>query len=686
MSVRTVQLILEARDQGASTAIQQVRGGMQGMGGDLRQVHTTALRVASALGLAFGAREVIGFLLQTNREAERLKAQLRTFDGSRAAAVFKDIERFASKTPFQIEETTAAYIRLRSMGLNPTEETMTAFGDTAAAMGKGMLQWSEAVADAVTGEFERLKEFGIKANSEGDRVTLSFRGRSVTVRKNAAEISAALEGIGRSEFAGAMAEQMDTLNGAISNLQDNLGTLALTIGEAGLNDLIKAGVGEIRDWTGAIAENKDEINRWVHITIEGVGFAVEAFLLIPRVATDSIQAVSAAAVTASELVKRKVNFDIGVVNGIIDILEERLPQTTRLFERLTGIEDLAGLKIEPLQVEDLRDTFEASMSGVGEEARQSIDRLRSLAEAWWDIAIAASSAGAAQEEAAGDGLGGGDDGTSGQRGRRGSRGLGLTNTSAAVQAIFETRPATPRFDAPLFEAAKPGPFADERSMARIFGFEGLNPFLAQTEQINTAVVDSYAWMAESTERDLERMRLATEAFADGVTASIQYGVIDVFSTLGPALTGSLGGMEGGLQAVSASLAQSLGDIMVNAGTTIVMVDKGFLALKSSLFSLGTGAGIGAGLLLIAAGSAMKSAASSFLSNPTGGGGSGIGGGPLSLRDYGDIARSRSDGGRVEVHLPPGPMLYDPNDYRQREAFKRMFRQLAGSREITFVEG
>ena len=35
-------------------------------------------------------------------------------------------------------------------------------------MGKSLNQMIEAVADATTGEFERLKEFGIKARTHGE--------------------------------------------------------------------------------------------------------------------------------------------------------------------------------------------------------------------------------------------------------------------------------------------------------------------------------------------------------------------------------------------------------------------------------------------------------------------------------------------------------------------------------------
>jgi hypothetical protein len=59
---------------------------------------------------------------------------------------------------------------------------------------------------------ERLKEFGIKAKSQGDQVTFTFQGVSTTVGKNSREIEAYLRSIGDVQFAGAMEEQADTLN------------------------------------------------------------------------------------------------------------------------------------------------------------------------------------------------------------------------------------------------------------------------------------------------------------------------------------------------------------------------------------------------------------------------------------------------------------------------------------------
>ena len=70
-------------------------------------------------------------------------------------------------------------------------------------MGKNLMQFVEAIADAATGEFERLKEFGIKARTQGEQVSFTFQGVTTTVGKNAAEIENYLRQIGMSSLPGA---------------------------------------------------------------------------------------------------------------------------------------------------------------------------------------------------------------------------------------------------------------------------------------------------------------------------------------------------------------------------------------------------------------------------------------------------------------------------------------------------
>ena len=180
---------------------------------------------------------------RANTEAERLQAALETVTGSAEAATdaWDRLVGFASQTPYELAQSVEAFIKLKALGLTPTEDAMRSYGNTASSMGKGLMDMIEAVADATTGEFERLKEFGIRASSEGDRVTLTFRGVSTTIGKNAAEIEQYLIGIGQTTFAGAMERQMATLGGGLSNLLDTISQWFVAIGQggasAGLQDL-----------------------------------------------------------------------------------------------------------------------------------------------------------------------------------------------------------------------------------------------------------------------------------------------------------------------------------------------------------------------------------------------------------------------------------------------------------------
>lgn len=169
-------------------------------------------------GLALGA---LGYnILKTNIEFESLRATLTTITGSAqdAQTAFDGIKDFSTKTPFDIAQVTEAFIKLSALGLSPSERALTSYGNTASAMGKDLNQMIEAVADATAGEFERLKEFGIKAKSEGDNVSFTFNGITKTIKKDAESIQGYLLELGETKFAGAMNLQMDTLKGSISNL------------------------------------------------------------------------------------------------------------------------------------------------------------------------------------------------------------------------------------------------------------------------------------------------------------------------------------------------------------------------------------------------------------------------------------------------------------------------------------
>lgn len=177
------------------------------------------------------------------QEYERFEAQLTTATGSvEAAALEMDaLNDYAAKTPFQLNEVIDAFVRLKNLGLDPSQEALTSYGNTASSMGKSLNQFIEAVADATVGEFERLKEFGIKARSEGDNVAFTFAGVTTTVQKSAQDIERYLRQLGNTEFAGAMERRTDDIEVAFSNLGVAADKLTRKIAdESGLTGAAKA--------------------------------------------------------------------------------------------------------------------------------------------------------------------------------------------------------------------------------------------------------------------------------------------------------------------------------------------------------------------------------------------------------------------------------------------------------------
>lgn len=184
----------------------------------------------SLLGtLALVVAPLAGFISLVNqtRTFQDLQAQLKTATGSLANAgvAFEALQKFAATTPYALDQSTQAFVRLVNYGLTPSERALRSYGNTSSAMGKEFMDMIEAVADATTGEFERLKEFGIKASKDGERITFTFRGVKTEVANTAQAIEDYLIRLGEVNFGNAMSDRMATLGGAISNMGDAWDTM-----------------------------------------------------------------------------------------------------------------------------------------------------------------------------------------------------------------------------------------------------------------------------------------------------------------------------------------------------------------------------------------------------------------------------------------------------------------------------
>lgn len=188
----------------------------------------------------------VGAIARVGGQREQLRAGLATALGSEQEAerAFEQIKRFASETPYAVDEVTSAVTKLKVRGLEPTvdaaTEALRTYGDVAGAMGKDLDTVIEAVSDASLGEFERLKEaFNVVGRKSGDEVKLTFAGVTTTVKNDAESITNYLKNLSKTNFAGGMAKQAQTIAGAWSNLGDAVSNFAEEIYQAGLGDALK---------------------------------------------------------------------------------------------------------------------------------------------------------------------------------------------------------------------------------------------------------------------------------------------------------------------------------------------------------------------------------------------------------------------------------------------------------------
>lgn len=230
------------------------------------------------------AKQVFSALVASQRNFDKLNSGLITMTGSaeNAAKAFSVLQQFAKETPYGLNQAVEGFTKLVALGLNPSKEALISYGNTAAAMGKDLNQMIEAVADASTFEFERLKEFGIKSSQQADTVSFTFRGVTTTVKKNSEEIQKYLLNIGNTDFAGAMETRSKTLDGQLSSLADSFDGLVLAVAQSGFGDAVGAQAATAEDaitaLTDAIASNEiaATLQDWVTLFNESFKFISDA--------------------------------------------------------------------------------------------------------------------------------------------------------------------------------------------------------------------------------------------------------------------------------------------------------------------------------------------------------------------------------------------------------------------------
>lgn len=244
-----------------------------GIGWTIRKSAGLAWRALKWGSIAAGGAAMAGGiasafnLFSVASQFEQYAVTLKTVTGSADAArkSLRWVQSFAQTTPYEVADVMNAFVMLKTRGLDPMDGTLRSLGDAASALGKPLDAAVEMMSDAMTGEFERLKEFGIIARQKGNDVTFSWvqngKKLSRSVKKDGVAIKAALTDIFDGSYKGGMAAQSRTFAGMISNLKDAWNGFLLKIADAGIFDKVKGSLERLLGRIGELAAN-GSLDKW----------------------------------------------------------------------------------------------------------------------------------------------------------------------------------------------------------------------------------------------------------------------------------------------------------------------------------------------------------------------------------------------------------------------------------------
>lgn len=286
----------------------------------------------AATGIALGvgaASYLTGGVIGLAGQFEQFQVTLEGTEGSaaKAKAAMKWVRNFAKETPYEVAGVTDAFVRMRGVGIDPMTGALRILGDAAGGARKELMDAVEAIADAQTGEFERLKSFNVTTSVKGDKVTFSYlnkagKNATRTVKKDMASIQKAVLAVFDEKYAGGMIRQSRTLFGIWNNIKDMISGFQLDVADAGFFDFVKGQLQQLLDKVNQLAAN-GTLQRWAKQVSDWLiqaGKSAMKFIQETdwRDVADTVKTVAVAVWTLA----KALAFVVKIASGVVRVLRE----------------------------------------------------------------------------------------------------------------------------------------------------------------------------------------------------------------------------------------------------------------------------------------------------------------------------------------------------------------------------
>lgn len=281
-TVASLQVLIGANTKGLQREIANVQKTIrQKLGGNAIEISENM--IAGVAGLSAALAGLGAVAVRGAAQMEQTEKAFTTLlkSANLAKDFLAELERFAAATPFELPGLLNASKRLLAFGFSAQQviPVLTAIGDSAAALGMGeegisrlttAIGQIQAKAKVSAEEMNQINETGIPAwqllaDTIGTTVPQAMDMASKGMIDGATGVQAILTGMNK-QFGGMMAEQSQTLNGMMSNIQDSIGQLSTVVGKE---------ITEAFNLKGAAAEFQDTLGEFTAIAKQsGIGEAL----------------------------------------------------------------------------------------------------------------------------------------------------------------------------------------------------------------------------------------------------------------------------------------------------------------------------------------------------------------------------------------------------------------------------
>lgn len=577
-------------------------------------VNKISSAVTSKFAGIFSTTALVGFgkaVLDVTADFQKFSAVLGNTLGSSSLAKLKlkEIQDFAAKTPFGVNELTGAFVKLANAGFKPTGDQMTRLGDLASSTGKSFDQLAEAILDAQSGEFERLKEFGIRAKDAGDSVIFTYKGVQTQVEKTSGSIREYITSLGDAQgVSGSMAKISETLGGQISNLGDNWDQMLLSVGR-NTSGVFNSAIGVISSAINKITQYNEELeiasnyklgsktldffkqlNRAVNpfaskgaTDLELATFSIkDANADVSKFVSESLAAAKSTGDFGKALADLKKKGDAALKSPII-----------KSSEQYRGIKDAYQLGVKALQ--DARTNFSNTPLTDANFGTNTAKGVKSVADILKDLntdlkVVANQFYGTFGDQTK-------DKINAYQKAIDDLIKKGVDPASKAILKLKSAQDSLAGKDAKggnLLGGVDPLGFNDIASQT------AAKPILVQPTLKLVPIITG-----------LTELEKKVRDFGENASEVLSKGLGSAFANIGTSIGNALAGSGSLIENLGASLLSTLGSVLTQLGEMAISVGVGLIGIKAALKSLNPAVAIAAGVALVALGAFAAKKASSI---------------------------------------------------------------------------